>query len=83
MFWSLLATGAAGVLIGVRFRVSALLAASLVAVVVGGTAMQLLGFSHQCTFFRTLALFLTLQGGYLAGLVVTILLRRSAFDRRP
>jgi predicted aminopeptidase len=80
--WSFLAVGAAGVLIGARFRVSTLLAVSFAIIVAGVTAMQFLGFSDKHTFLTTLYLVLTLQGTHLAGLLFAILLHRSAFDRR-
>ncbi|HXV28827.1 MAG TPA: hypothetical protein VD840_00700, partial [Sinorhizobium sp.] len=81
--WSFLAVGAAGVLIGLRFRVPALLVASCATIVASVTATQLLGFSDQRIGLATLYLVLTLQGGYLIGLLFAFLLHRAAFDRPP
>ncbi|MQX74457.1 hypothetical protein GHK43_33635 [Sinorhizobium meliloti] len=81
MAWSFLAVGASGVLIGLRFRVPALLVASFITVVASVTAMQFLGFSDKRTFLTTLYLVLTLQGAYVVGLLFGILLRRSPFNR--
>jgi ABC-type thiamin/hydroxymethylpyrimidine transport system permease subunit len=83
MAWSFLAVGACGVLIGLRFRVPALLVASLAATVASVIAMQFLGFSGEYTFFTTLYLVVTLQGAYVVGLLFAILLRRSLFGRNP
>ncbi|WP_457813170.1 hypothetical protein [Sinorhizobium meliloti] len=51
MAWSFLAVGAAGVLIGVRLRVPALIVASFITIMVSVTAMQCLGFSGDCQEF--------------------------------
>lgn len=83
MAWSFLAVGACGVLIGLRFRVPALLVASFAAIVARVIAMQFLGFSGEYTFFTTLYLVVTLQGAYVVGLLFAILLRRSLFGRNP
>ncbi|WP_245424297.1 hypothetical protein [Sinorhizobium sp. BJ1] len=83
MNWSFFAVGATGVLIGARFRIPALLAASCATVVASVTSTQLLGFSDQCTIFATLYLVLTLQGTYLIGLLCAILLHRLGRRSRP
>jgi hypothetical protein len=81
MAWSFLAVGASGVLIGLRYRVPALLVATFITVVASVAAMQFLGFSDKRTFLTTLYLVLTMQGAYVVGLLFGILLRRSPFNR--
>ncbi|MCA1490366.1 hypothetical protein I6F11_05470 [Ensifer sp. NBAIM29] len=77
MPWIFLAIGAAGVLIGVRFKVSTLLATCFATIVASVTTMKLLGFSGQHTLSKTLLLLLTLQGTYLIGLTLASLRHRS------
>lgn len=82
MTWSFLAVGAAGVLIGVRFRVPTMLAMCFATMVASVTTMKLLGFSDRQMVFTTFLLVLTLQGGYVFGLLIVSLLHRSIFHRR-
>lgn len=83
MTWSFLAVGAAGVLIGLRFRVPALLVVSCAIIIASVTGMRLPGFGGQPTLLTALYLVLVLQGGYLIGLLFAFLLHRSALGRSP
>lgn len=81
MTWSFLVIGAAGVLIGILFRGSTLLAASCVIAIASIVTTQLMGFSGRGTFLTTVGLVLTLQSTYLIGLLLAALLHRSATNR--
>lgn len=83
MAWSFLAVGASGLLIGLRFRVPALLVASFATMVASVIAMQFLRFSGEHTLFTTLYLVLTLQCAYVVGLLFAILWRRLLVGRHP
>lgn len=75
MAWSLIAVGAAGVLLGLRFRVSALIAATLLVVLVGLAGVWLTDLPAYRMLLSTIYLVLTLQGAYLLGVALTSLLR--------
>ena len=71
MFWALIiATGAAGVSIGLWFRVAALIAASVLVAIIGIAAGFLRGHPGFAILDIALAL-ATLQIGYLLGLMLS------------
>ncbi|MCT8999407.1 hypothetical protein [Chelativorans intermedius] len=73
MAWSLVSVGMVGLLIGLRYRVSALIAATLLTVIAGFGAMWFLELPGQRRLMWTLFLVIALQGGYMLGLVLTML----------
>lgn len=75
MVWSLLAVGAAGMLIGLRYRASALIAATFLTVLVGLAVMWVLDVPAHRMLVLMIYLVLTLQVAYLLGVAVTTLLR--------
>jgi hypothetical protein len=75
--WSLLAAAVAGILLGLRFRVPALLAATALIVVVTAVASGFAGLSGWPLLVSVGLSVLTLQAAYLAGLVFSTLWRRT------
>lgn len=78
MFWSLVTVGVAGVLLGIRFRAPALIAATAVTVVASSIARGRDGLFDGNALLSTLLLVVTLQCAYLVGLVLAVVWRRSA-----
>jgi len=80
---ALIAAGAAGLFIGARLLAPAILAITLIVVMMSILAGVFLGSSLKLIFLRTLYLILTLQGCYLIGLGLTALAhRRRNIGRR-
>lgn len=76
MTLALIAVGAAGIFIGARLLAPAILVFTLIVVMVSILTGVFLGSSLKLIFLRTLYLILTLQGCYLIGLGLTVLVRR-------
>ena len=70
MTWTLIAAGAWGVAIGLRFRVPVLLAATILVAIVG-LGLGLHGGNILRATLNTMLTLATLQIGYLVGLVLT------------
>lgn len=81
MLLSVFVMSAAGILLGLRYRASALLAATAL-VIVGSVVCNLLGSEVQLSGVSTLVLVLTLQGAYLGGLWLAFIIRRIARTNR-
>lgn len=77
---SLLISGVAGVLLGLRFKIPALIAASAVAFLVVLAIEQLHAAPVSRTLLSAVASVLVLQGGYVIGLLLAFSYRRL---RRP
>jgi hypothetical protein len=75
--WSLVAAAVAGILLGLRFRVPALLAATALLVVFTAVASGLAGLSVRPLLVAVGLSVLTLQAAYLAGLLLSTLWRRT------
>lgn len=71
LVWALLGVGALGFMLALRFRAPALLAAALVIAAVNVTVAVVEHWSVGFSVISTIILLITLQAGYLAGLLVT------------
>ena len=77
MIWAMAVSALAGLLIGWRYAVPALLAASVADMVAVSVAGWLVGWSFRSAAMTTLVSLASLQGGYVGGIVMA-----RAFARR-
>jgi hypothetical protein len=74
--WCLVAAAFAGLLLGLRFRVPALLAATALVIGITAVAGGLAGVPRQQLLLSLLASVLSLQGAYLGGVLLAVVWRR-------
>ena len=79
MLWLFAAGGLAGLLLGLRFRVTALIAASGMTAVVGMTAATHMGLEFLAAVGVTFALLGVLQVAYVLGLMLSCARSRAKF----
>ena len=70
VLWAVAAAGIVGLVLGLRFRIAAVLAASVLVLIGGVVAVPLTGLSAWTVLGIDLCALCALQGGYLAGLLL-------------
>jgi hypothetical protein len=80
--WSFIAVAITGILLGLRFRAPALLAATIVTIGASVIASGIDGFFDRHILLSTLLLVVTLQCAYLTGLLAAVLWRRTTINDR-
>lgn len=71
MLWAYASAGGFGLLLGLRYRASAVIAASAVLMLLGATACRLAGWSIWSAVAGAFSSALALQCGYVVGLLLT------------
>jgi hypothetical protein len=71
VLWAIITVASAGLLLGLRFRLNALVAASVALTALSWLAATLMQLSFLTTLGLTYFLLAALQGGYLAGVAAT------------